>query len=103
MNTEKLQAINCSEKANAKYYAASTQYLTEYMDRIGVKQWRIPRWQSVIWYDGRVRIIPYKLLLEGKDKFVWELAGGFRTCYEYMFSRLDADEIKFTAYSGVQL
>jgi hypothetical protein len=89
---------------NEKYYAAAGMYLNEYMNSIGVKEWSIPRWQSVVWYDGRVRVIPYKLILnDDKDKFIWELAGGFRSCYEYMFRKLDDNSKKFYTFAGLPI
>lgn len=96
----KVQAVNIYGTAHAEYKEYALRYIGEYMTRIGVQQWSIDKWQSVIWYDGQIRIIPYKWNLTSKNRFVFDLAGGFRPCCEYMFMHLDRNGI---TYKGIQL
>ncbi len=88
-----LVAVNMQANRDVVYIARALHYMGKYMHRIGVQDWSIVDWQSVVWYDGNIRVMPYRLEMNGKDRFVFDLAGGFRSCCEYMFSKLDEENI----------
>jgi hypothetical protein len=88
-----VRCIGLHSKDDYAYIKIAHRILGNYMESIGVKHWTVEHWQSIIWYDKKVRVIPYQMQIEGKDKFIYELHGGFRTCYEYMFRKLDEEHI----------
>lgn len=89
-----LVAVNLQANRDYVYITRATFHVSNYMKRIGVQQWSITDWQSVIWYDGIVRVMPYQIVIDGKDKFVFNLAGGFRPCCDDLFSKLDEEGIR---------
>jgi len=74
------------------------RYIGVYMRRIGVSEWDIHKWQPVIWYDGNIRVMPQSVILNEKNQFIYNLAGGNRACLDYVFAELDSNKIFPSAY-----
>jgi hypothetical protein len=76
------------------------RYIGIYMRRIGVTDWEINEWQPIIWYDGKIRVIPQTIIMNEKNLFIYNLAGGTRACLDHVFAELDSNKIY---PAGVQL